>query len=75
MKKAQPNAENIRQIIIDLGMDEDAQKEFMQYFYLKNIANEKNMLLSFRSLLLGEIHDKQEKLYRLDFLIKELAIK
>ena len=55
----------------DLGMENEASTKIIEYLKQGQNTNAKNILLSYRSELLSSIHVWQEKLYRIDFLVRK----
>ncbi len=56
----------------DLGMDSETIRQFMQSIRLNQWENGKRILSSYRSKLLTNVHETQDKLYNMDFLIRKL---
>lgn len=56
----------------DLGMDSETIQQFIQSIRLKQWKNGKRILTSHRSKLLSDVHETQDKLYNMDFLIRKL---
>ena len=61
--------------LTDSGMDTESIEEFVNYFRLNQTEYEKRMLFSLRAMIVNDLHEDQEKLYRLDYLINLLKLK
>ena len=55
----------------DIGMENETSRKIIEYLKQGQNTNAKNILLSYRSELLTSIHICQEKLYRIDFLVRK----
>lgn len=72
MEDIRINAENLMQNLIDAGCDKELVTQCMK---LSDEASHKKILILLkhhRNTLLSDIHDKQDKLYCLDYLIHQL---
>lgn len=58
--------------LADLGMDPEMVEQFIQCFHLRQWERGKRILASHRSKLLSDVHEQQDKLYSIDFLIRKL---
>ena len=56
----------------DLGMEPKLIDQFIQSIRLRQWDNGKRILASHRSKLLSDVHESQDKLYCMDFLIRGL---
>ena len=56
----------------DIGMLPELIEQFMENFHLGKSEQERRILSAHRAELLLNIHAEQEKLYRLDFLLRKL---
>lgn len=66
------NEKNLMQILTDAGCDKELAEQCMKLS--DETSNEKMLILlkHHRSTLLSDIHDKQDKLYCLDYLMYQL---
>lgn len=54
------------------GMEPEMIEQFFKNFRFGQSDNGKRILSSHRSKLLSDVHEKQDKLYCMDFLIRKL---
>lgn len=66
------NFEDITSCLNDLQLDNKEIEKIIQLIQIDEYEKAKKLLLSKRSDKLDSIHERQDELYRLDYLIKEL---
>lgn len=71
MEKAASHAQ-MMQILKDTGIAQEQQEHIMEFFQCGQWEKGRKVLLRHRSSLLSELHDGQDKLYYLDFLLRKV---
>lgn len=66
------NEQELLRALEDLGMEPKTIEQFVQCVRLKQWDIGKRLLLSHRSKLLSDVHETQDKLYSMDFIIRKL---
>lgn len=60
------------QNLLDAGLSQNEVEQFMACHWQNRQAAQMQILNQYRGKLLGMVQDNQEKLYRLDYLIRRL---
>ena len=66
------NEHEIVSALKGVGMEAEMTEQFVESFRLGQKDKVKQILLSYRAKLLSDVHERQDKLYCVDFLIREL---
>ena len=72
MSEAMIDERETASALADLGMEPEMVDQFMRCFHLRQWEKGRRILASHRSKLLSDVHDRQDKLYSIDFLIRKL---
>ena len=72
LNKENITEQEIFQTLEDVGMEQQQAERFAEYLRAGQTREAKNLLLAYRSELLSSVHICQEKLYRIDFLVRSL---
>lgn len=75
MHNAMADEQKIGEMLKDAGMKPEQIKQLLSNCREARWAGVKQRLLSYRSELLSAVHDKQDKLFCLDLLIRKLKLK
>ena len=63
------------QNLLDAGLSQEEADQFMACYQQNRQVAQMQILNQYRGQLLGTVQDNQEKLYRLDYLIRRLKAK
>lgn len=70
-----PGDDFLIQNLLDAGLSQNEVEQFMACHRQNRQAAQMQILNQYRGKLLGMVQDNQEKLYRLDYLIRRLKTK
>ena len=72
MKKAKLEEQELENVLRDLSDDEAMIEETISAWNEGQIETVKSRLLSLRSSTLSDVHEKQNELYCIDFILRKL---